>query len=245
MKIIIKSCFYLLIIVFQYSLVTAQDLPEWQPELTETWEPVPKQVFSNSESPIPSDATILFDGSDLSQWENSEWKIDNGVLHVEPGTGGITTKDSFGDVQLHVEWRIPEDVDGQSQGRGNSGIFLQGLYEVQVLDTYDNATYTNGQAGAVYKQYPPEVNASLPAGEWQTYDIYFEAPVFREDGKLIKPAFITVMHNGVYIQNHVEVKGPTILTGLPEYRKHEAELPLNIQGSRHKLAFRNIWIRKL
>lgn len=245
MKPIFKFVFYVFLIAFQSSLVTAQEVPDWQPEHTETWEPVPKQVFNNSSSIIPSDAIILFDGADLSQWEDTEWNIVDGLLLVEPRTGGITTKESFGDVQLHVEWRIPEDVDGESQGRGNSGIFLQGLYEVQVLDTYENATYTNGQAGAIYKQYPPEVNASLPAGKWQAYDIYFKAPVFREDGKLIKPAFMTVMHNGVFIQNHVEVKGPTILTGLPEYQKHEAELPLNIQGSRHRLAFRNIWIRKL
>jgi len=232
-------------ILLSLSVYAQQTTIEWQPEHTETWEPVPKQVFSNPFSSIPSDAIILFNGTDISQWEDTEWDIGDGVLIVEPETGGITTKESFGDVQLHVEWRIPKNVDGESQGRGNSGIFLQGLYEVQVLDTYENATYTNGQAGAVYKQYPPEVNASLPAGKWQAYDIYFEAPVFREDGKLIKPAFMTVMHNGVFVQNHVEVKGPTILTGLPEYQKHEAELPLNIQGSRHKLAFRNIWIRKL
>ncbi|MDZ7717191.1 MAG: DUF1080 domain-containing protein [Balneolaceae bacterium] len=232
-------------ILIHSTLWSQNNLSEWQPEHTETWDPVPEKVYQNQNNGIPSDALVLFDGKDMSQWESNEWQIQDDLLIAEPKTGGITTKKSFGDVQLHVEWRIPENVDGESQGRGNSGIFLQGLYEVQVLDTYDNPTYTNGQAGAIYKQYPPEVNASLPAGDWQKYDIYFEAPVFREDGKLLKPAYMTVLHNGVFIHNHVEVKGPTILTGLPSYEKHADKLPLYIQGSGHPLAFRNIWVREL
>ena len=239
----------IILVVVHFLLCTTvwgqQHSPEWQPEHTETWDPVPEKVYQNSNSNIPADATILFDGTGLSQWESNKWQIKDNLLIVEPGTGGITSKEDFGDVQLHVEWRIPKDIDGESQKRGNSGIFLQGLYEVQVLDTYNNSTYTNGQAGAIYKQYPPQVNASLPAGDWQTYDIYFEAPVFSEDGKLLKPAYMTVLHNGIFIQNHVEVKGPTIFTGLPEYEKHDPEMPLYIQGSGHNLAFRNIWIRRL
>lgn len=235
----------LLQVIISTSLIAQNRLLEWDPEYTETWEPVPEMVYQNNDTKIPSDALVLFNGQDLSQWETNDWYIDDGFLIVKPGTGGITTKESFGDVQLHIEWRIPEDVNGESQRRGNSGIFLQELYEVQILDSYNNTTYTNGQAGSIYKQYPPKVNASLSSGEWQTYDIYFEAPVFRKDGKLLKPAYITVMHNGVFIQNHVEIKGPTIFTGLPVYKKHSEELPIYIQGSNHNLAFRNIWIRKL
>lgn len=239
----------IILLVIQFvtctTLIAQHGLPEWEPEHTEKWEPIPKMVYEDESIRIPSDALILFDGKDMSQWKANEWHVEDGLMIVEPGTGGITTKESFGDVQLHVEWLIPEDVNGESQGRGNSGIFFQELYEVQVLDSYNNSTYTNGQSGAIYKQYPPEVNASLPAGEWQTYDIYYEAPVFRTDGKLLKPAYVTVLQNGVFIQNHVEIKGPTIFTGLPSYEKHPEELPLYIQGSRHKLAFRNIWIRKL
>lgn len=239
------SLFFLLHVMLSTSLLAQNIIPDWKPEHTETWDPIPEMVYSNNEEKIPSDALILFNGSDMSHWENNDWYIDDGKLIVNPGTGGITTKESFGDIQLHIEWRIPEDVDGESQRRGNSGIFLQELYEVQILDSYNNRTYSNGQAGAIYKQYPPRVNASLPPGEWQEFDIYFEAPVFREDGKLLKPAFMTVLHNGVFIHNHVEVKGPTIFIGLPKYEKHSEMLPIYIQGSRHKLEFRNIWVRKL
>lgn len=236
---------FLFTVVVCHSSYSQTHQLEWQPELTESWYPVPEMVFKGADRDIPSDAIVLFDGSHLEYWEPANWHIQDGILTVVPGVGGITTKDAFGDVQLHIEWRIPEDVNGESQGRGNSGIFLQGLYEVQILDSYTNATYTNGQAGAIYKQYPPQVNASFPSGEWQTYDIYFEAPVFRKDGKLLKPAYMTVLHNGIFVQNHVEIKGPTIYTGLPVYEPHAEEMPLTIQGSRHDIAFRNIWIRRI
>ncbi|MEX0928078.1 MAG: DUF1080 domain-containing protein [Balneolales bacterium] len=219
---------------------------EWDPELTELWEPVPGSIVPGAEGLPPADAIILFDGSGVGSWEGgSKWSLDNGVLVAEPGTGGIRTRQGFGDIQLHLEWRIPDDVDGESQERGNSGIFLQERYEIQILDSYENETYVNGQAGAVYKQYPPLVNASFPPGRWQTYDIIFEAPVFRQNGKLVKPAYMSVLHNGILIHHRVRLHGPTIFRGLPGYEAHAEELPIAIQGSRHKLGFRNIWVRKL
>jgi hypothetical protein len=224
----------------------AAQTANWLPELTETWEPVPESVNPAPYFTPPSDAIQLLGENYLSNWEDADkWNFENGVLTVEPGTGGIQTAGAYSSIQLYMEWRIPQNVDGEDQRRGNSGIFLQGLYEVQILDSYNNATYTNGQAGAVYKQYPPLVNASLPPGEWQSYHIIFNAPVFAENGSLARPAYLTVFHNGVLIQNHVEVKGPTILTGLPQYEAHPYKLPLFIQGSRHGISFRNIWIREI
>lgn len=233
--------------LFLFSWAQAQERSiEWDSQLTETWEPVPDEVIPVINNQPPSDAIVLFNGKDIDSWEGgSKWNLNDGYLTVEPRTGGLSTKKSFGDIQLHIEWRIPEDVDGEGQRRGNSGVFLQGLYEIQILDSYNNATYTNGQAGAVYKQHPPLVNASLPPGEWQSYDIFFEAPIFREDGILAKPAYFTVIHNGVLIQNRAKVKGPTIFRGLPKYKKHPYKLPISLQGSRHKLSFRNIWVREL
>lgn len=236
--------------VFNLLLITvsiAQDRQtEWVPELTEVWEPVPEKINPVVDNRPPSDAIVLFDGTNLDSWVDGEkWSINQGVLTVEPGTGIIKTKQGFGDIQFHLEWRIPNDVDKSGQARGNSGIFLQSLYEVQILDSYENGTYVNGQAGAIYKQHAPLVNASLSPGEWQSYDIFFEAPAFKDDGRLLKPAYITVLLNGVLIQNHVRIQGPTIFTGMPEYEKHPEKLPLYIQGSGHKLSFRNIWIRNL
>lgn len=226
--------------------ITLSQSTDWLPELTEMWEPVPVYVQSAPFSEPPSDATLLFGDDYLIKWADADkWNYSNGVLTVEPGTGGITTSGSYADLQLYLEWRIPENVDGADQRRGNSGIFLQGLYEVQILDSFNNETYINGQAGSVYKQYPPLVNASLPPGEWQSYHIIFSAPVFTENGGLARPAYLTVFHNGVLIQNHVEVKGPTIYTGLPQYEPHPYKLPIFIQGSRHEISFRNMWIREL
>jgi len=218
----------------------------WLPELTETWEPVPKSVNPATFFNPPSDAIQLFDENYLNKWEDADkWNFEDGVLTVEPGTGGIRTTGAYSSLQLYMEWRIPENVDGDDQRRGNSGIFLQGLYEVQILDSYNNTTYTNGQAGSVYKQYPPMVNASLSPGQWQSYHIIFNAPVFAEDGNLARPAYLTVFHNGILIQNHVEVKGPTIYTGLPQYELHPYKMPIFIQGSRHEISFRNMWIREI
>lgn len=225
---------------------TSAQNANWPPELTETWEPVPVTVLSASFPNPPSDAILLLDETYQDKWEDAaKWNFENGVLTVAPGTGGIRTTGTYAGLQLYMEWRIPENVDGEDQRRGNSGIFLQELYEIQILDSYKNRTYTNGQAGSVYKQHPPLVNASLPPGQWQSYHIIFTAPVFTDDGKLARPAYFTVYHNGVLIQNHAEVKGPTIYTGLPQYEKHPYKQPIFIQGSRHEISFRNMWVREI
>ena len=190
----------------------------------------------------PSDAVVLFDGRDLSQW-NSKWKVENGYVECVPRQGGMTTKAAFGDIQLHVEWASPAVVEAKSQDRGNSGIILQGKYEVQVLDSWENPTYADGQAGSIYGQYPPLVNASKKPGEWQTYDIVFESPKFDGD-KLLKPAYITVIHNGILVQNHEEVKGTTPHAVLGSYKAH-GDLPLELQNHNTKVRYRNIWVRKL
>jgi 3-keto-disaccharide hydrolase len=199
----------------------------------------------------PSDAIVLFDGKDLSQWVSDKgnapapWKVADGILTVEPGSGGIHTKDGFGSAQLHIEWATPSEVKGEGQGRGNSGVFLMSTYEVQVLDSYQNKTYFHGQASAIYKQHAPLVNASRKPGEWQTYDIVFDAPVFDGDGKLLKRAYFTVFHNGVLTQNHVEVMGVTAHDKPPYYEGHAAKLPLALQDHENPMRFRNIWIRNL
>lgn len=222
---------------------------EMKPEDTEIWEPEPKVVTPGQGQAAPSDAIILFNGTDFSNWESArgediKWKLEDGAMTVQKGGGDIQTKQSFGDCQLHIEWRTPSEVVGNSQGRGNSGIFLQSTYELQVLDSYNNRTYSNGQAGSIYKQYMPLVNACRPPGEWQTYDIIYEAPIFHEDGNLARPAFMTVLQNGVLIQNHVLIKGDTPYIGLPKYKKH-GKLPLKLQDHGNPVSYRNIWIREL
>ncbi len=198
----------------------------------------------------PSDAIVLFDGKDLSNWRGwgdgeARWEVKDGAMTVKAGTGDIWTKQEFGDVQLHLEWATPKEVKGEGQGRGNSGVFLMDRYEVQVLDSYQNKTYFHGQAAAVYKQYPPLVNASRPPGEWQTYDIIFHAPVFDEQGKVIKKATITVLHNGVLVQDHVEIKGTTAHDRPPEYTKHPPKAPIRLQDHGNPVRYRNIWVRPL
>ena len=220
------------------------------PKLTEVWEPVPRVVNPGRGTAVPSDAIVLFDGTDLSEWESIEggpvkWSIGGAAFTVLKGTGDIRTKRAFGDCQLHLEWRTPAKIEGEGQGRGNSGVFLQGRYEVQVLDSYDNATYANGQAASIYKQYIPLVNASRKPGEWQTYDIYFRAPRFSEDGTLVEAAYVTVVHNGVLVQNHVQIKGNTVYRGAPSYAKHNAKEPLVLQEHGNPVSYRNIWIREL
>jgi hypothetical protein len=201
----------------------------------------------------PSDAIVLFDGKDLSQWVSTKagsaglpaaWKVENGYFEVVKGAGQIATKEKFGDVQLHIEWASPAVVSGNSQGRGNSGVFLQGRYEIQVLDSYQNPTYADGQASAIYGQWPPLVNAARKPGEWQAYDIVFEAPRF--DGtKLVKPAFVTVFHNGVLTQNHHEIMGPTMHRELAKYVPQPAEDSLHLQDHGNPVRYRNIWIRRI
>jgi hypothetical protein len=195
----------------------------------------------------PSDAIVLFDGKDLSQWQaqpHGSWKVANGTLEVAPGAGDLATKQKFGDVQLHVEWAAPVEIRGNSQNRGNSGIFLQGRYEVQVLDSYQNPTYADGQAGALYGQWPPLANATRKPGEWQSYDIVFEAPKF-ENGKLVRPAYATVFLNGVLLHNHKELMGPTVHRQLAQYTAQPAEDSLVLQDHQQPVRYRNIWIRRL
>ncbi len=192
----------------------------------------------------PSDAIVLFDGTDMSKWDNAEkWTVKDGF--VEAGPGAPKTKEVFGDCQLHVEWASAAEVKGDSQGRSNSGVFLMGTYEVQVLDSYDNKTYFDGQCGAIYKQHPPLVNACRKPGEWQTYDIIWKGPQFDAEGKLVSPAFITVLHNGVVIQNHFQLEGDTPFNRPPEYKPHPDKGPISLQYHGNPVRFRNIWVREL
>lgn len=199
----------------------------------------------------PSDAIVLFDGKDLSRWRSvragadAKWKVNDGYVEVAPRTGDIATKEEFGDCQLHIEWATPSEVKGESQERGNSGVFLMERYEVQVLDSYDNKTYYHGQAGAIYKQHAPLVNASRKPGEWQSYDIVFKAPKFDEQGKVIERARITVLHNGVLIQNNVEIYGNTYHDRPALYIAHASKASLKLQDHGDLVRYRNIWIRPL
>lgn len=198
----------------------------------------------------PSDAVVLFDGKDLSKWAHKDgspakWKVENGYAEVVAKTGYIYTRDSFGDCQLHVEFTEPVPPKGESQERGNSGVFLMGLYEIQVLDSYENKTYADGQASAVYGQYAPLVNASRAPGQWQSYDIVFHGPRFTKDGKLLRPARVTVLHNRLLVQDNVELTGPTAHGERPPYAAHPEKLPLGLQDHGNPVRFRNIWIREL
>ena len=228
------------------------DLPP--PELTEVWTPVPAVVTAPADS-VPSDAIVLFDGKNLDAWETIKggaptWKIEDGAMIINPTPAPGTpldhrTKRAFGDIQLHLEWRTPAVVKGDGQGRGNSGVFFMGLYELQVLDSYNNPTYSNGQAGSIYKQHIPLVNASRPPGVWQSYDAIFIAPRFGTDGALLSPARVTAFHNGVLVLYDVVLRGPTVFRGQPKYEAHAAKLPLALQDHRNPVAFRNIWVREV
>jgi hypothetical protein len=192
----------------------------------------------------PADAVVLFDGKDLSQWENGEnWNVEGGVATNKPGAGYIVSKQRFGDSQLHIEWSAPVPATGTSQGRGNSGVFF-GPYELQVLDSYENETYYDGQASAIYKQTPPMVNVMRPPGEWNTYDVLWTAPRFNDDGSLKSPAYITVLHNGVATLNHFELLGSTPFNHPPVY-EDQGDLPIQLQDHGNPVRFRNIWIRPL
>ncbi|WP_224750167.1 DUF1080 domain-containing protein [Halomonas sp. ML-15] len=224
--------------------------PRQQAAKTEVWEPVPP-VVSAPEGQAPSDAIVLFDGSGLEAWEADEggpamWRLEGDAMTVERGSGGIRTRQDFCDVQLYLEWRAPAEIDGmQGQDRGNSGVFLQERYEIQVLDSYDNATYPNGQAASVYKQHIPLVNASRPPGEWQSYDILYTAPRFDASGELTSPAYVTVLHNGVLVQHHVEIQGTTEWIGEPDYDEAHGCAPIYLQDHDAAVSFRNIWVREL
>lgn len=193
----------------------------------------------------PSDAILLFDGKDLSGWDGYEnWNVADGIASSQ-GKGGLTTKQGFGDCQLHIEFATPSEVSGDGQGRGNSGVYFMGKYEVQILDSFNNKTYFDGQCASIYKQYPPLVNACRGPGEWQTYDIVFNAPRFAADGSVTKPAILTVFQNGVVVQNHSELIGGTFYDQPPHYEPHGDRLPIHIQDHGNPVRFRNIWLREL
>jgi hypothetical protein len=241
-------------LLFMSLVATAQQKEDKvTPESTEQWEPEPVVITPGAKpGDAPSDAVILFDGKNLDQWESTvdgkapQWVLKDGAMTVAAGTKDIKTKKVFGDFQLHVEWRTPQEVDPAKtgQGRGNSGIFLQGLYEVQVLDNYNNKTYVNGQASAIYKQHVPLVNASRKPGEWQVYDIFYTAPRFSSSGRITFPAYVTVIHNGIITQNHVSINGPTNHKGLKVYQAHEKG-PIVLQEHGNPVSYRNIWIREM
>jgi hypothetical protein len=200
--------------------------------------------------PAPPGAIVLFDGKDLSQWTDEKenaarWKVENGYMEVAAGTGSIQTKQGFGDCQLHVEWASPAEVKGEGQERGNSGVFLMSTYEVQVLDGYDNKTYADGMTAAIYGQYPPMFNVCRKPGEWQTYDIVFHAPRFDKDKKLLTPAWMTVIHNGIVVQSYAVLTGPTAHKARPPYVAHADKLPVGLQDHGCPVRYRNIWIREL
>jgi len=232
-----------------------------KPEDTEVWSPEPKVVTTGKPFiDAPSDAIVLFDGKDLSKWvytdhrdQPAAWSVHDGVLTVKKGTGNIETQQSFTNYQLHIEWQVPANITGESQGRGNSGLFLASLgkgdagYELQILDSYKNKTYVNGMAGSLYKQTIPLANPTKKPGDWQTYDVIWMAPTFNADGSVKTPARATVFFNGVLVENNVELTGPTLYIGKPSYKAHGAS-PIKLQAHGDKsepLSFRNIWVREL
>lgn len=233
-----------------------------KPQDTEVWEPAPKVVTPGATNAAPpSDAIVLFDGRNLDEWVSSQdkspakWMVADGVMTVNKtkGVGNIETKRSFRNYQLHIEWKIPENITGTDQARGNSGVFLASTgpgdagYELQILDSYNNKTYVNGQAGSIYKQSIPLANANRKPGEWQTYDVIWTAPTFNGDGSVKTPAYVTVLFNGVLVDNHFELKGETLYIGKPVYKKYDsAPIKLQAHGDRSEpVSFRNIWIREL
>lgn len=224
---------------------------EYKPEDTEFYEPKVEKITPGENNQPPSDATVLFNGKDLSAWESvkeggeAAWTVADGYMTVKPGTGPIKTKEDFSDFQLHIEWRSPQEIEGEGQGRGNSGIFLQGLYELQVLDSYESKTYVNGQAGSIYKQSPPMVNATKPPSEWETYDVIYTAPKFDEkNGALLEAGYVTVLHNGIVVQNHTKLQGTTAYIGTPQWKAH-GDGPIILQDHSNPVSYRNIWIRPL
>lgn len=226
-----------------------------RPAMTEFWTPQPKVVTpgDSATNSAPSDAVVLFDGKDLSAWSSSsnggpaEWDVHDGVFTVNKKKGDIQTRESFGSFQLHIEWQVPENITGSSQSRGNSGIFLQNKYEIQILDCYQNETYANGQTGSVYKQVIPLANAMRKPGEWNVYDIIYNAPVFNEDGTYKVAPTVTVIQNGILLLNNFTIRGTTEYIGHPRVEKH-GDGPIKLQSHgdpSEPISFRNIWLRKL
>jgi hypothetical protein len=239
----------------------AQQSTKMKPEETEVWQPVPKVVTPGATcNAPPSDAIVLFDGKNLDQWVSAkdgkspaDWTVADGVLTVSKSAGNIETKQRFKNYQLHVEWKIPADITGSGQARGNSGVFLASTgpgddgYELQVLDSYQNKTYVNGMAGSIYKQAIPLANPARKPGEWQTYDVVWTEPTFNSDGSLKTPAYVTVFFNGVLVQNHFQLKGQTLYIGKPFYKEYSsAPIKLQAHGDPSKpISYRNIWVREL
>ncbi len=256
-----KRLFFLIILFTIVSVNMNAQSQKGDPALTEVWQPVPKVVTPGKTPQDPSsDAIILFDGKNLDEWESvrdttkpADWTVADDILTVKKTAGNIQTKRKFMDYQLHIEWRIPQNITGEGQARGNSGVFLASTgpgddgYEMQVLDCYNNKTYVNGQTASIYKQYIPLANACKKPGEWQTYDIIWTAPRFNDDSSLKSPAYVTAFHNGVLVQNNAELKGQTLYIGQPFYKKHGPE-PIKLQAHGDPsapISFRNIWIREL
>ena len=228
-----------------------QQPPAWpQHSMDRPRPPVVDPGRAGPPAPVPADAIVLFDGTSLSRWRKqgggeAKWALREGYMEVVRGTGGIETTQGFGDAQLHVEWASPRPGEGSGQDRGNSGVFLMGRYEVQVLDSHGNDTYPDGQAAAIYGQFPPLVNAARAPGEWQSYDIVFRRPRFAADGKVVTPALLTVLHNGILVHDAVELLGPTSNQRRDPYTLHPDRLPVSLQDHGHPVRFRNIWIRDL
>ncbi len=228
----------------------AQVDPRWPIHAPDRPQPPVVDPGTPGTARAPSDATVLFDGRDLSAWLGEDggpprWRLIDGAMEIVGGAGGLRTREGFGDVQLHIEFAMPAPPHGEGQERGNSGVYLMGLYELQVLDSYRNPVYPDGQAAAVFGQYPPLVNASRPPGEWQSYDIVFHRPRFDARGRLTRPARLTVLHNGVLVQDDVALTGPTAFRARPPYRAHPDRLPLMLQDHGSPVRFRNIWVRSL
>lgn len=241
---------YLLLLSFVLiSLHQVKAQEEMKPEETEVWSPEPAIVTPGAMTAAPSDAMVLLDGSSLDEWQHEDgsavkWKLEDGAMTAVKGAGDVFTKKHFGSAQIHIEWRTPSVVEGDGQGRGNSGIFLQGIYELQVLDSYNNRTYSNGQAGSIYKQTMPLVNASKGPGEWQVYDIIYHEPTFTSGREYETHPTITVFHNGVLIQDHTKIQGTTPYIGPPKVLQH-GKGPLRLQDHSNPTSFRNIWVREL
>lgn len=241
--------------------ISAQQSTKMKPEDTEVWEPVPKVVTPGATcNAPPSDAIVLFDGKNQDAWVSAkdgkspaDWTVADGVLTVNKSSGNIETKQSFKNYQLHVEWKVPADITGSGQARGNSGVFLASTgpgddgYELQVLDSYENKTYVNGMAGSIYKQAIPLANAARKPGEWETYDVVWTEPTFNSDGSLKTPAYVTVFFNGVLVENHFQLKGQTLYIGKPFYKEYtSAPIKLQAHGDPSKpISYRNIWVREL
>ena len=242
----------LLAAVLAPSDLAAQQPREWPVHSMERPQPPVVRAAPARVVAPPSDAIVLFDGRSLAEWRSADdttrparWRIANGYMEVVKGTGAIETRRAFGDVQLHIEWASPAVPHGEGQERGNSGVFLMGRYELQVLDSWHNDTYADGQAAALYGQFPPMVNASRPPGEWQAFDIVFRRPRFDAAGKLLRPARVTVLHNGVLVHDAVELTGPTAFQARPPYEAHADRLPFSLQDHGMPVRFRNVWVREL